>query len=251
MGTVRYMSPEQLLAQRVRVDRRTDIWSLGVSLYEAVTLDLPYSGDSEEAYIGAVSMKEPTPARTRNHAVPRDLETVLMKCIQRDPERRYATAAQLKDDLGRFLEDRPVLARRPGALLKVARLTWRHRLPVGAAATAAILALAVLGALVNRGRHKIEIQRIHWTLQQVINNPQTEPQAHQPDWPHLQDILHQEVRQNPTGDLALLAQRAACRVTVSVPSFGLLSDLPDMEVVVNAGVDPGKDFLKSCTWKEP
>jgi eukaryotic-like serine/threonine-protein kinase len=59
LGTVRYMSPEQLLAQRVRVDRRSDIWSLGVSLYEAVALELPYSGDSEEAYLSAVSTKEP------------------------------------------------------------------------------------------------------------------------------------------------------------------------------------------------
>jgi hypothetical protein len=243
MGTVRYMSPEQLLAQRVRVDHRTDIWSFGVSIYEALTLDLPYSGDSEEAYIGAVSMKEPTPARTRNRAVPRDLETVLMKCLERDPERRYASAAELKDDLARYLEGRTVLARRPGVVRKVARLAWRRRLAVGTAVITMILVLAIVGALAKRARHQADVERIRWTLQQVIDNPQTEPAGHQPDWSHLQDILHQEVRKNPRGDLALLAQRAACRVKVSAPSFGLLSKLPDMTVVYSFGVDPGKDFF--------
>ena len=81
MGTIRYMSPEQLLAHRTRVDHRSDIWSLGASLYEAVTLDLPFSAPSEEAYISAVAMKEPIAARTRNRSVPHDLETILMKCL--------------------------------------------------------------------------------------------------------------------------------------------------------------------------
>ena len=243
MGTVRYMSPEQLLAQRVNVDRRTDIWSLGVSLYEAVTLELPYSGDSEAAYMAAVSMRDPTPAGTRDRSVPRDLETLLMKCLQRDPERRYATAAELKDDLTRFLEDRPVLARRPGPILKVARLTWRHRLTAGAVAMAAILVLAVVGAWVSRARHQAEVERIRWTLQQVIDSPKTDPYNLQPDWGHLQDILHKEVRRDPHGGLALLAQRAACRVSVDAAPFGLLSEMPDLMVTVSRGVDPGKDFL--------
>ncbi len=105
LGTIRYMSPEQLLAQRAQVDRRTDIWSLGVSLYEAVTLDVPYSGASEEAYITAISMRQPLPASARNPSVPRDLETVLMKCLERDPERRYSSAAELSADLQRFVRD--------------------------------------------------------------------------------------------------------------------------------------------------
>ena len=145
MGTVRYMSPEQLLAQRIKVDHRSDIWSLGVSLYEAVTLDLPYSGDSEEAFIGAISAKDPIPARARESAVPRDLETVLMKCLERDPERRYASAAELEQDLRRFLADEPVLARRPGRLLKAARFAKRRRALV-AVVVVAVAVLSVFGA---------------------------------------------------------------------------------------------------------
>jgi len=249
MGTVRYMSPEQLLAHRVSVDCRTDIWSLGISLYEAVTLDLPYSGDSEAAYIAAVSMTEPASARTRDRTVPRELETVLMKCLQRNPEQRYATARELKDDLVRFLEDRPVLARRPGVLLKTARLAWRHRLVVGAVAIAAALVLAIVGALVTRARRRAEMERIRWTLQQVINNPKAEPESLQPDWGNLRVILQKEVRRDPHGDVALLAQRAACRASVDVPSFGLVSDLPDLFLGANAGVDPGKDFLNILSFE--
>lgn len=150
MGTVRYMSPEQLLAQRIKVDHRSDIWSLGVSLYEAVTLDLPYSGDSDEAFIGAISTKDPVPARARESAVPRDLETVLMKCLERDPERRYASAGELEQDLRRFLADEPVLARRPGALLKIARFAKRRR----ALVAVILLAVAIVSVSGVRSSHQ-------------------------------------------------------------------------------------------------
>ncbi|MCK4512630.1 protein kinase, partial [bacterium] len=149
MGTVRYMSPEQLLAQRIKVDHRSDIWSLGVSLYEAVTLDLPYSGDSEEAFIGAISAKDPIPARARDSAVPRDLETILMKCLERDPERRYASAAELAQDLRHFLAGEPVLARRPGPLLKAARFAKRRRALV-AVIVVAVAVLSVFGVRSSR-----------------------------------------------------------------------------------------------------
>jgi serine/threonine protein kinase len=133
LGTVRYMSPEQLLAHRIKLDRRTDIWSLGVSLYEAVTLDLPYTAVTEEGYISAVSMQEPLPARARNHAVPRDLETVLIKCLERDPADRYSSAAELRDDLRRLVADTPVLARRPRVVTKMYRFAKRNRNAFGAA----------------------------------------------------------------------------------------------------------------------
>ena len=150
MGTIRYMSPEQLLASRVQVDHRSDIYSLGVSLYEAVTLDLPYAGDSEEAYISAVSTKDPVSARKRNQAVPRDLETVLMKCLERDPGRRYKGADELQADLERYLGDRPVEARRPGILRRGKRLASRQRAVVIAVLLTLILSAVGFGWLANR-----------------------------------------------------------------------------------------------------
>ncbi len=226
LGSIRYISPEQLLAQRIRVDRRSDIWSIGVALYESVTLALPHSGETNEAYMAAVSTKEPLPAGVREHAVPKDLETVLMKCLQRDPERRYDTADDLKADLVRFLEGKPVLARRPGVLLKMAHFGKRHWIPLAASAMTAILAIASFTILAIRSRQLKDRERVRWTLGQMIANQDAEPEVLQPDWKHLSDVLHSEVRRHPSGELALLARRAALQVKVEVPAFGLVSDPP-------------------------
>jgi len=226
LGTIRYMSPEQLLAQRAQVDRRTDIWSLGVSLYEAVTFEVPYSGASEEAYITAVSMRQPLPASARNPAVPRDLETVLMKCLERDPERRYSSAAELRDDLQRFLRDEPVLARRPGPVIKLARAGRRHRSAVAAAMLSVVVLSSLVVVLVRWQRLRSEDARIRWILQQSIAS-RSDPKTLDPGWEHLFERLRSELRRNPTSDLAILANRAANRIEVTLPSFGLLSAPPN------------------------
>lgn len=154
LGTVRYMSPELLLAQRVRVDHRSDIWSLGVSLYEAITLDLPYAGDSEEAYISAVSMREPIPARSRDAAITRDLETILMKCLERDPDDRYASARELKEDLVRFLDGRPVLAQRPGLFVRAQRFVRRRPALTATVAVAVVIAVAAASFTIQERRRR-------------------------------------------------------------------------------------------------
>jgi serine/threonine protein kinase len=188
LGTVRYMSPEQLLAQRAKVDRRSDIWSLGVSLYEALTLDLPYAADTDEAYISAVAMKQPIPARDRSRAVPRDLETVLMKCMERDPERRYATAGELRADLMRYLEEQPVRARRAGPFLRTVRLLKRHRLTGVGIGLTTILAAGLFVVLFHQQRERSDLERIRWTLEQTIRTDST-PTVLQADWDKLQSRL--------------------------------------------------------------
>ncbi len=243
LGTIRYMSPEQLLAQRAQVDRRTDIWSLGVSLYEAVTLDVPYSGASEEAYITAVSMRQPSPASARNPAVPRDLETVLMKCLERDPERRYGSAAKLRDDLQRFLRDEPVLARRPGPVIKFARAGKRHRAAVAAALLSSVVLLFLVVVLVRWQRLRSEDERIRWILKQSIAT-RSDPDKLDPGWDHLLERLRPELRRNPAGDLAILANRAAIRVEAGPASaFGLLSAPPDFSFGARTIMPLGGSFL--------
>jgi serine/threonine protein kinase len=127
IGTIRYMSPELLAAHRAKVDNRTDVYSLGLTLYEALTLSLPYDDTTEEKYITDVLAGHSIPARRFNNKIPKDLETVLMKAMHHDPDRRYQTAQDFADDLRRYLENRSVLARRPGPLLRSGHFIKRHR----------------------------------------------------------------------------------------------------------------------------
>jgi serine/threonine protein kinase len=144
LGTLRYMSPEQALATRALVDHRSDIYSLGVTLYEAVTLEPAYPGRDREELLRQIAAGDPLPPRRVNPAIPFDLETVLLKAMAREPEARYATAQELADDLRRFLDGRPVLASRPTLIERAARWVRRHRRAVAAAAAGLVLALAGL-----------------------------------------------------------------------------------------------------------
>ncbi len=142
VGTLRYMSPEQALARRGVVDQRTDIYSLGATLYELLTLRPAFDGRDHQELLRQIALDEPTRPRRLNSAVPRDLETIVLKAMAKDPSSRYATAQDLAADLKRFLDDRPILARRPGPAERGLRWALRHRELV--ATTVAILVLAMI-----------------------------------------------------------------------------------------------------------
>jgi WD40 repeat protein len=144
IGTLRYMSPEQALGRRRFVDPRTDVYSLGVTLYELLTLEPAVTGDDREELLRRLALEEPVAPRNLNPVVPAELETVVLKAMAKDPDDRYATAQELADDLCRFLEDRPVLARRPGLLLRLRKWAWRHRSLVGSLSLSFALLLAGL-----------------------------------------------------------------------------------------------------------
>jgi serine/threonine-protein kinase len=139
LGTLRYMSPEQALGRRVVIDGRTDVYSLGVTLYELLTLRPALDGRDRAEILRRIAEQEPTPPRRLNPAVPVDLETIVLKATSKDPAARYATAGDLAEDLGRFLEGEPVRARRPSLVDRAAKWTRRHR-PV--VMTAALLLVA-------------------------------------------------------------------------------------------------------------
>jgi tetratricopeptide (TPR) repeat protein len=146
VGTLRYMSPEQALAKGALVDHRTDIYSLGSTLYEALTLQPAYPGDDRDEVLRAITLGEPPLPRRLNHSVPFELETIVLKAMRPEPERRYATAQELAEDLKRFLEHRPVRAARPTFRERLTKWAWRHR-PV-LAAMAVVAGLAAVGLLV-------------------------------------------------------------------------------------------------------
>src|SRR5262249_54706173 len=110
VGTLRYMSPEQTLGQGAPVDHRTDVYSLGTTLYELLTLGRVCGGGDRLERLRQIAAEEPRPPRRLNRAVPADLETIVLKAMAKARAERYPTAQELADDLRRFLEDRPILA---------------------------------------------------------------------------------------------------------------------------------------------
>ena len=127
LGTLRYMSPEQLHVKREVVDHRTDIYSLGATLYHLLTLRPVYDCQDRAELARQSALHEPTPPRRLNRAIPRDLETIVMKALARDVSHRYATSHDLAEDLRRFLDDRPIHARRPGLWKRANKMVSRHR----------------------------------------------------------------------------------------------------------------------------
>src|SRR5207247_1689940 len=120
LGTPSYMSPEQAKAG-AEVGPLSDVYGLGAILFALLTGRPPFQGASPLETIGHVISAEPPKPRSLNPGVPRDLETICLKCLEKSPAKRYAGADALKDDLERFLDDRPILARPAGGLEKVYR----------------------------------------------------------------------------------------------------------------------------------
>jgi tetratricopeptide (TPR) repeat protein len=148
VGTIRYMSPEQALAQRVLVDQRTDVYSLGVTLYELLALEPAYNGRNRGEVLRQIAFEEPRPPHRLNPAIPAELETIVLKAMAKNLEERYACAQELADDLERFLMDEPIRAKRPTLVQRVKRWARRHRAVVVTAAVAAtVLVLLALVAL--------------------------------------------------------------------------------------------------------
>ena len=148
LGTLRYMSPEQALAQRVVIDHRTDIYSLGLTFFELFTHEPAFAATDRQELLRQISFEEPVRPRRLNKVIPVDLETILLKAIEKNPADRYQTAADLAADLQRFADDRPIQARRPTVVQKTNKWCRRHRSLVATvlAATFVLMAFAAVGS---------------------------------------------------------------------------------------------------------
>lgn len=148
LGTLRYMSPEQSSGKPGRVDYRTDVYSLGATLYEMLTLEPLFLEADRQAILSCILNDEPRPLRTIDREIPADLETIVFKALTKEPLERYATAGEMADDLRRFLEDEPILARRPTRTERAFKWVRRHGrlVTVAASMLAVMLCLVVVGA---------------------------------------------------------------------------------------------------------
>jgi serine/threonine protein kinase len=156
VGTLRYMSPERVRGDQYVVDARTDIYALGLTLYELLTLRPAFVATDRQELLRRILQDEPVAPRRINPSISRDLETIILKATAKEAEARYATARELADDLGRFLNDQPIRARRPNLLERTSRWSRRHRSVVLTAVTVLLVTLSVSTVLLWRAKQRTD-----------------------------------------------------------------------------------------------
>ncbi len=164
MGTLRYMSPEQASGRLVALDGRTDIYSLGVTLYETLTLEPAFQADDRRLLLRRVIEEDARPLRSIHSAIPMDLETITLKAMAKEPEERYQRAIEFAEDLQRFLSDRPIQAKAQSLRQKSIKWMKRNRMTLGvtAATTVLFLVFGSIGLLyglfaIDRQRKDLEV----------------------------------------------------------------------------------------------
>jgi eukaryotic-like serine/threonine-protein kinase len=166
-GSPGYMAPEQATPGKVEVGRTGDIYSLGAILYYLLTGRAPFAAESVEATLAQVLTGEIVSPRKLNPGLPADLETICLKCLEREPGRRYATAAELADELGRFLRGEPIRARPVSLMEKSWRWSKRNPITSGLGAGLVILLVAFVAySLVSSSRIRLEARHARLAEQQ-------------------------------------------------------------------------------------
>jgi tetratricopeptide (TPR) repeat protein/tRNA A-37 threonylcarbamoyl transferase component Bud32 len=207
IGTPFYMSPEQAMAKKVNVDHRSDIYSLGATLYELLTLRPPFSGDSIQEVCSQIISKEAMPPRRVDSRVPRDLETIVQRAMEKEPARRYATAAEMAEDLRRFADGVPIRARRIGPAGRAWRKVKRNK--VRSVLAASVLLLAVVGTLLalRAAREAEERRRVEYDAliaraeDAMVQSTGAFPRSDRPSGPHpkenARDLLARAIEVDP------------------------------------------------------
>jgi len=156
LGSPGYAAPEQAL--HGQADARTDVYGLGALLYHLLTGRPPFQGPTLEAILVQVRENDPLSPRRLNPTVPRDLETICLKCLRKQPESRYATAADVADDLNCFLEGKPILARPTGAPGKLWRWARRHPGIAALLLIISFLTAGIIGGSLQVARHQAQLE---------------------------------------------------------------------------------------------
>lgn len=152
VGTPFYMAPEQISSEIGDIDGRTDIYALGATLYELLTLRPPLPGTNRHEVLAKISREDPTPPKRLNSRIPRDLETICLQALAKDPAQRYQTAAEMAADLRRFVSHWPIAAKRTGLFVRGWKWCRRHR--AMAASLAAVAGLGLVATLLAYNAHE-------------------------------------------------------------------------------------------------
>jgi len=145
-GTPYYMSPEQAMSRRIGIDHRTDIYSLGVTLYEMLTLQRPFDGETSQEVLKKVVLQDPPQPQKVNPRIPRDLSTICLKAMDKLPEKRYQSMREFADDLCRFVSGDAILARTPGLRTRMWKRVKRN--PVASGAVGVAVSTVLVSAIV-------------------------------------------------------------------------------------------------------
>lgn len=167
VGTPQYMSPEQASGGKVPLSTACDVYSLGVILYELLTGKPPFQDADPLLLLRKVVEEEPVPPSRRQPGVHRDLETICLKCLRKEPEARYGSAQELGDDLNRFLRGEPIQGRRASSREQVWR--WCQRRPLVAGLVLALF-VGIVGFVCLQWRHTSEVTKLNHNLRQTLSH---------------------------------------------------------------------------------
>ena len=173
LGTLRYMSPEQASGRRVLLDHRTDVYSLGATMFELATLEPIFPGRNRQELLYQITHDEPRSPRSLEKSIPVELETIILKAVAKNPADRYSTAQEFADDLERYLEDEPILAKRPSLVERTRK--WGRRHPSFVAAAMILLVFGVVGFATSTALIAHEQWKTQNAYSQLIEEEQRTP----------------------------------------------------------------------------
>lgn len=263
IGTVPYMSPEQVAGDSRELDTRSDVYALGVVAYELLTGRLPYelSGRSIPEAARVIREEEPTPLRSVNRVFRGDIDTIVAKALAKERQRRYASAAELAADIRRYLSDEPILARPPSALYQLGKFARRNRALVGGVAVAFVaLAVGMVAstwqALRARSAEQLANRRLEEARQaRALAETSGAAARREADKARavntfLQDMLATADPSHSPGQPELTVKEALARAAVELEK-GSLQKQPEIEVLVRATIGNTYRSLGDYAGAEP
>jgi eukaryotic-like serine/threonine-protein kinase len=234
LGTFRYMAPERF---RGEGDARADIYALGLTLYELLTLRRAFDTGDRLKLIERIKTEEPARPRSLDARIPRDLETIVLKAIEKDPKQRYASTEAMAEDLRRFLDDEPIQARRASAVERSAR--WARHHPGSAVLAALLFSVLVATTLASlfvadhmahmaQNEQKSRAAAQAETYRAVLSEARALRAAHQPGWRDeaLADLARLAVMPTPRRELAELRKEAAAALATADIRLLSMVELP-------------------------